>query len=311
MYDVHTHFIPEGVSKWLKENPQHVNATWEKRGESKATFLNVNNKWAFELKEQFTNLELYLNEQKKAGVSHSLISPVPQLFLYDLSCSVTSELASVYNQALSKLVKKHPRQLSGLATLPLNNPKQAAVELRKSMGSGLRGAIIGPGCCGYMLSDDFFTPFWEEANRQKAIIFIHPLLAEDKRLKRRKMPNLIGVPWETTICATDILLSGLLDYYPEAKILLAHGGGFLPYQIGRLNKGFENWNEVSASVENPPIEYLKRFWFDSVLWHPEGLKYLTELVGENRIVPGSDFPFDLCSWPPEAPSEKGIKTLFS
>jgi len=160
-----------------------------------------------------------------------------------------------------------------------------------------------------MLTDPLLTPFWEEAEKLGAIIFIHPLLCEDPRLKRRMMPNLIGVPWETTLSATDLLLSGHLDTYPNVKIVLAHGGGFLPYQVGRLDKGYKQWPAVSGALQAPPSAYLKRFWFDSVVWEPKVLTFLAELVGPERIVPGSDYPFDLSVWPPDWTDELGIKSL--
>jgi len=134
-------------------------------------------------------------------------------------------------------------------------------------------------------------------------------LCEDPRLKRRMMPNLVGVPWETTVCATDILLSGMIDQYPNVKILFAHGGGFLPYQIGRLDKGYEQWKLVSSNLQAPPSEYLKRFWYDTVLWNEDSLDNLVKAVGEDRVVGGSDYPFDLCVWPPREISEKGAQSL--
>jgi aminocarboxymuconate-semialdehyde decarboxylase len=295
--------------QWLKENQHWVNAKWVKKGSDQADFLIVNNQWGFELKETFTNPELYLQEQAKAGVVHSLVSPVPQLFLYEFPEEITCEASDVYNRALAQWMGHHPKRLSALATIPLNNPLKAATELRNAMSLGLKGAIIGPGLPNVMLTEEFFTPFWEEADHLKAIIFIHPLLCEDPRLKKRMMPNLIGVPWETTVCVTDLLLSGLLDKYTNVKIVLAHGGGFLPYQIGRLNKGYEKWPVVSAALQTPPIEYLRSFWYDSVLWMDASLQYLIEMVGEERIVPGYDFPFDLCDWPPACLNNNGVQSL--
>ncbi|MFC4766533.1 amidohydrolase family protein [Effusibacillus consociatus] len=311
MYDMHTHFIPPEVLLWLKDHQHIVHAKWEKKSPNQADFLVVNGKWGFELKESFINPAVYLQEQEKAGVSHSLVSPIPQLFMYDFPEDITREISSVYNRALAHWIRDHSERLSALATIPLNNPAKAANELKHAMGLGLKGAIIGPGLSNVMLTDEYFTPFWEEANHQKAIIFIHPLLSEDPRLKQRMMPNLIGVPWETTVCATDLLLSGLLDKYPNVKILLAHGGGFLPYQIGRLNTGFEKWSSVSSSLQAPPIEYLRRFWFDTVLWNPSGLNYLVEVVGEDKVVPGSDFPFDLCAWPPVFTNQSGVDSILN
>lgn len=308
-YDVHTHFIPSDVMEWLKMHRHQVNAKWEERNPNQHPFLSVNDKWAFELKPTFVEADLFLEKQAEAGVDCSLVSPIPQLFLYEFEPELTAELAKVYNQSLARWTRLHPERLLALATLPLNDPNRAAAELNRAMNDGLKGAIIAPGVSGYMLTDEPLTPFWEEADRLGAIIFIHPLLCEDPRLKRRRMPNLIGVPWETTLAATDLVLSGHLDKYPHVKIVLAHGGGFLPYQIGRLDKGYQEWPLVSSALQAPPSAYLKKLWFDSVVWEPKVLTFLEELVGPERIVPGSDYPFDLSVWPPQWTDQRGIKAL--
>ncbi|AYA75604.1 amidohydrolase [Bacillus sp. Y1] len=309
MHDFHTHFIPDDVLTWLKDHKDIVNAKWIKKEENKDDFLVVNEKWGFELKPSFIDKNLYLYKQKEAGVSYSLISPIPQLFMYDFPQDITTDISQVYNLSLSQLVTQTKGRLSALGTVPLSHPERAAHILHDAMKLGLKGAIIGPSAAGKMLSDDYFIPFFEEANRLKAILFIHPLLSEDPRLKNWMMPNLIGVPWETTVCSTDILLSGMIDKYPNIKILFAHGGGFLPYQIGRLDKGYEQWRAVSSNLQGKPSEYLKRFWYDTVLWNQASIDFLLETVGEDRIVPGSDFPFDLCAWPPQASFAKGVQSL--
>ena len=309
MYDFHTHFIPTDVLNWLKENKKTVNAEWIKKEKNKEDFLIVNQKWGFELKKSFIDFERYQNDQEKVGVTHSMISPIPQLFMYDFPLEIGTDISRVYNQSLAQLVKETPEKLSAVGTVPLADPDKAAQILNEAMNMGLKGAIIGPGIGQHMLSDPFFQPFFEEANRLKAILFIHPLLSEDPRLKRRMMPNLIGVPWETTVCATDILLSGMIDKYPNIKILFAHGGGLLPYQIGRLDKGYEQWELVSSHLQAPPSEYLNRFWYDTVLWNQDSIDFLVKTVGEDRVVAGSDYPFDLCVWPPKEISDQGAHTL--
>ena len=309
MHDFHTHFIPNDVLNWLKENKHTVNAEWIKKENNKEDFLFINQKWGFELKKAFIDFDLYTKEQEKANVTHSMISAIPQLFLYDFPVDIATELSRIYNQSLAHLITMNPDKFSAVGTVPLAHPEKAAEVLNEAMNMGLKGAIIGPGIDQHMLSDDFFQPFFEEANRLKAVIFIHPLLCEDPRLKRRMMPNLIGVPWETTVCATDVLLSGMIDKYPNVKILFAHGGGFLPYQIGRLDKGYEQWGLVSSNLQAPPSEYLKRFWYDTVLWNQDSVDFLVKTVGEDRVVAGSDYPFDLCVWPPKEMNDKGALTL--
>ncbi len=309
MYDFHTHFIPTDVLNWLKENKNTVNAEWIKKEKNKEEFLIVNQKWGFELKKSFIDFELYRQDQEKVGVTHSMVSPIPQLFMYDFPLEISTDISRVYNQSLAQLVKHTSEKRSAVGTVPLAHPVKAAQVLNEAMNMGLKGAIIGPGIGQHMLSDSFFQPFFEEANRLKAILFIHPLLSEDARLRRRMMPNLIGIPWETTVCATDLLLSGMVDKYPNVKILFAHGGGFLPYQIGRLDKGYEQWELVSSNLQAPPSEYLSRFWYDTVLWNQDSIDFLVKTVGEDRVVAGSDYPFDLCVWPPKEISDRGAHSL--
>lgn len=309
MFDIHTHFIPVDVLDWLKENKKMVSARWEKRSPDKNEFLIVNEKWGFELKPAFYDLQLYKENAERKGVYHSILSPVPQLFMYDFSPDITTELARLYNASLSKIVHESNNSLSALGTIPLNKPEKAAEVLNEAIHSGLRGAIIGPGIENQLLSAECFEPLLEEANRLKAILFIHPLLNTDPRIKSKKMPNLIGVPWETTVVATDIILSGLIDRYPNVKIVFAHGGGFLPYQIGRLDKGYSEWKDASVHLQAKPSEYVKNFWYDTVLWNEDSLQLLIKTVGKNRVVPGSDFPFDLSEWPPKIDDHSGIQTL--
>lgn len=311
MYDVHTHVIPPQAMQWLQDNRLSVNAQWKKKDPLKAEFLSVNGNWEFELKETFTNPALYLQEQAKAGITFSLVSAIPQLFLYDYAPELTRELAAVYNDGLIDWSGRYPDRLSVLATLPMNDPFAAATELERAMNRGAKGAIVASSWAGRGLTEQDLSPFWEVANAHNAIIFVHPLLCEDDRLRKSMMTNLIGVPWETTVCATDMLLSGILERYPKVKVLLAHGGGFFPYQIGRLQKAYEKWNAVSSNLSVSPLQAVRQFWYDSVLWNRESLRYLIELVGEDRVVSGTDYPFDLCEWPPANLGSTGYHSLMN
>lgn len=306
MYDIHTHFIPPEMLAWLEANSGAVAAAWERRGANQEPFLTVNRKWSFELKREFYEESLYFAAQDEAGVEHSLVSPIPQLFLYDFPGELTSQASRVYNHALASWVKARPQRLSALATVPLNDVASAVQELTRSVGEGLKGTIVGPGFAGKLLSDPSFDPFWDAANELGAIVFIHPLLNEDPRIQKNRMPNLIGVPWETTICALDLILTGHFDRFPGVKVLLAHGGGFLPYQAGRYHQGYLSWPAVRNTLPSSPQEYLKRFYYDNVLWHPSALAFLKSVVGEDRVLPGSDFPFDLKTWPPAEAVVHGV-----
>jgi aminocarboxymuconate-semialdehyde decarboxylase len=107
------------------------------------------------------------------------------------------------------------------------------------------------------------------------------------------MTNLTGNPLETCIAASRLILSGLLDRHPALKVVLVHAGGFMPYQIGRLDHGFRVRAETSAAIASPPSTYLRRFWYDTITHAAIPLKFLTGLVGADRVVLGTDLPFDM------------------
>ena len=309
MYDLHAHFIPPPVLEWLRRRADRVGARWERRGPEGREFLVVGDRWPFELKPAFYDPHRFLRDQEEAGVLRTLVSPVPQLFLYEAEPELTAEMAALYNRSLAEWAAGADGRLQALATLPLNDPPRAAALLSQAMDLGLRGAIVGPGVGSGLLTDPELAPVWEVADRRAAILFVHPLLGAEPRLRRPMMPNLVGVPWETTVAAADLILSGHLDRYPNVRVLLAHGGGYLPYQIGRLERGYRQWAAVRQAMAMPPGAYLRRLWFDSVLWEPAMLRALVELVGEERVVPGSDYPFDLSARPPLAPGDAGARSL--
>ncbi|MCH6264242.1 MULTISPECIES: amidohydrolase family protein [Neobacillus] len=311
MKDVHSHFIPKEALLWLEQHQHLVSVRREQLTDDRPDVLIINDTWPFSLSEAFIDENQHAAAQRKAQIDHTLVSPLPQLFLYNTDPAITSEFAAVYNQGLIDMMKRSNTRYSGLSTVPLNDPIKAASELKSTMKKGLLGSIIGTGIDGTLLTDERYIPFWEEANRQKAIIFIHPLLSQDKRMNKGKMSTLMGVLWETTVCAADLLLQGYLDVYPNVRILLAHGGGFLPYQIGRMSKGYQQWESVSKNLSASPGDYLRKFWFDSVLWNDDALSFLVKLAGEDRVVPGSDFPFELKDFPPINKNLSGWDSLIS
>ncbi len=298
MIDCHIHAIPEGMLEWLRANAERADARFEQRDPGKEPFLVVGGRWPFELKRVFFDRELFLRQLEEAGITRVLLSPVPQLFFYEADPALAAEAARAYNEALLGWRRAAPERIELLATVPLATPEVAAAELAWAMDQGMRGAIVGPGVGERLLSDPSFEPFWRAADEREAIVFLHPLLSRDARLARPQLPNLVGVPWETTVAAVDLIFGGVLDRSPRVRVLLAHGGGYLPYQVGRLEKGYEVWEAVRRQLAAPPHEYLRRFWYDTVVWRRETLEYLCAVVGAERLVPGSDFPFDLSVWPP-------------
>jgi aminocarboxymuconate-semialdehyde decarboxylase len=147
---------------------------------------------------------------------------------------------------------------------------------------------------GVPLDDRRFDPFFAAAAELGVPVMLHPYSVGPRpRLADFSMSNLTGSPMETCVAATRLILSGFLDRHPAVKLVLVHAGGFLPYQIGRLDHGFRVRDEARAAIASPPSAYLRRFWYDTITHAGKPFEFLIELVGPDRMMVGTDLPFDM------------------
>ena len=241
------------------------------------------------------DLERRLEDMAASKVDVQVLSVCPQTFLYAQPAAVAAAFARIQNEQLAKLVKARPDRFLAIATLPLQAPQRAADELRHAMQHlGLRGAQIGSNVAGKNLDDPELEPVWVTAAELGAFILVHPInVAGADRLSSYYLGNLIGNPLDTTIAAASIVFGGVLERHPTLKICLAHGGGFVPYQAGRFLHGWHVRAEPKSRLPKPPTDSLGRFYFDTIVHSKEVLEFLVGNVGADRVLLGSDYPFDM------------------
>ena len=181
--------------------------------------------------------------------------------------------------------------------VPMQDAGAAVSELKYCMDIGLRGIEIGTNINGKYLGDADFRPFWSKAEELGAVVQIHPVPGlGGPTNKEYYLWNAFSNPAETALTASHMILSGLMEEHSELKIQLFHGGGHLPYQIGRLDRAYEKRQETSKKITRKPSEYLKMFYFDTIIHSSEALDYLINLVGPEQVMVGSDYPFDMGSY---------------
>ena len=174
-------------------------------------------------------------------------------------------------------------------------PQRAADELRRAMHKlGLKGAQIGSNVNGRNLDDPTIEPLWAAADELGAFIMVHPTqIAGAERLKAYYLTNLIGNPLDTTIAAAALVFGGVIERYPNINFLMVHGGGFVPYQMGRFLHGWAVRPEPQAKLKAPPAASLDRLLFDTILHSRPALEFLVATCGPSRVLLGSDYPFDM------------------
>ena len=290
--DTHVHIIvPEITRQADPTDTWRPQVTWE----AGRQFVEFGGKRAGSALREFVDIEAILVEQDKAGVDKIILTPWSSLFRYGADLETSIQTNRLQNEALAQLATTHSDRVAALGTVPLQDSSAAVAELKRAVQElGLLGVEIGTNVNGIHLGDPQFRPFWAAAEELGAVIQIHPVPGIGGPTKKEYyLWNAFGNPAETALTAAHMVLSGLLEEHPQLKICLFHGGGHLPYQIGRLDRAYEMRPEAQQKISAPPSTYFKRFYFDTITHSAPALAYLIDLVGVDQVMMGSDYPFDM------------------
>jgi aminocarboxymuconate-semialdehyde decarboxylase len=245
---------------------------------------------------EFVDIEAILAEQDAAGIQNILLCPWVSLLRYDASTDEGLRVCRLYNDALARLAADHPARVSALGMVPLQDPELAARELESVMNvPGLYGVEIAASVNGVYLGDDRFNPFWAAAESLGALLFIHPTTRgfDEPVFNDYYLWNTVGNPFETTITAAHMIMSGVMERCPNLKLLLAHGGGAIMSLLGRLRHAHTFQPQARARLKESPADSLRRLYFDTVTHDANLLRGLVEYVGADHVLLGSDYPFDM------------------
>ncbi|MDE3076048.1 MAG: amidohydrolase [Chloroflexota bacterium] len=248
--------------------------------------------------EQLFSLKRRRDDMQRQGVDRQVLSvPPPFGFFYELDPPRSLAICRALNDALAQAAAGDPTRFIALATVPLQSPDGAAGELERSVKElGLRGAEIGTNVGGKNLDDAGLGPVYAKAQALGVPLFIHSTRSRalgGDRLQRYHLGNLVGNPTEDAVAAACLIFGGVLEEFPRLKVYLAHGGGSCPFLAGRWDRGWQVRPEAKLRIPRPPSEYLGRLLFDSLTHSRSALGFLVEAVGAERVLLGSDYPYDM------------------
>jgi len=297
--DVHCHVLTPEVERLVSSCPEKQSEPAAQLRMYGAESVEYNRKLFENLVPQLTDVNERLRRMDAMGVDVQVISPSPNQYYYWADVDLAKQIVAVQNEHIASVCAAHPERLRGLGNVALQHPELSVEQLEDCVRKfDLRGVEISSAVNGLELSDGRFERFWSKAEELGCLVFIHPLgTSLGERVNQYYLGNILGQPLETTIALSQLIFGGVLDRYPELKICAAHGGGYLPSYIGRSDHGFAVRPEA-ARIKHKPSEYLKRIYFDSLVYTPEGLRHLIEEVGLTQIVIGTDYPFDMGAYDP-------------
>lgn len=243
-----------------------------------------------------------LADMDRLGIDLQVVSPSPFQLFYWAEPDLGSRLSRIVNDGIAALAAQEPSRFLPFGTVPLQHPELALREMERIVRDhGFRGIEIGTSVEGTELSDPRFARFFARAEELGLVLFLHPNgFSHGQRLSRHYFINLIGNPLDTTVALSHLIFDGVLDRHPRLKICAAHGGGYLPAYAARMDHGWAARPDCRGTMAGPPSDRLRQIWLDTVVFSPRQLEHLIAEFGADRIVLGTDYPYDMAEPDPVA-----------
>jgi aminocarboxymuconate-semialdehyde decarboxylase len=226
------------------------------------------------------------------GLDGAVVSVPPPLFRPDLDPVDQSSYTRLINDSLLSVCHAQRPTLRPFAYLPIENPELAAKTVQQ-LGSDWAGVVAGTELGPLSYASDRYDQLWQVLSDAKLPLFIHPGSSPDKRLDAFYLSNLLGNPMETTIAAANLIFAGVMHRFPGLRIILAHGGGCVAALCGRWQQGVATNRPGLPNLDLHPLEAVRRFYVDSLVHSPAFLRTVIDIIGEDRILLGSDWPFPM------------------
>ena len=239
-----------------------------------------------------------LRDMDRMGIDVQVMSPVPPQFNYQADPGLCAEASRLINESLAEAASRSNR-LIAVGTVPLQDCSRAITELENCMARlAMPGIEIGANAGPDELSTSRLEPFWARAEELGAVILLHPTSFASDRLSQHYLSNIIGNPLETTVAAAHLIFDGVVDRYPDLRIILAHGGAYTAAYAARMDHAWGARPDCRGRISRPPGEFLSRFWFDTIVFATDQLRFLFEKFGPDRLLIGTDYAFDMGEYDP-------------
>ncbi|MEV6264245.1 amidohydrolase family protein [Streptomyces sp. NPDC051784] len=299
--DVHAHILLPGIEALVEGQPGLAEARALDARRNGPDALAVSGPMVRDRFARLTDVAVRLTAMDAQGVDVQLVSPSPSHYHYWADEQTAEKVFRLAHEETAAHCAAAPDRLRGLGLVPLQHPELTVEALDHALAQGLLGVELSSHAPGRELSDPAYEPLWARAEETGALLFLHPFgCTLDERLDRWYLSNTVGQPTENAVALSHLIFSGVLDRHPGLKLIAAHGGGYLPTHIGRSDHAWSARSDAGAGCAHLPSGYLRRIYFDSLVHDPHVLRELIRVAGADRVLLGSDFPFDMGSEDPVA-----------
>ena len=297
-FDMHSHFIPqEFVDAIAKPGSPWQAKLVQKEGQP---WILHDQGYGYPLAPGFHDTKARLADMARTKLDMAAVSASPTIFYYYAEPKVALDIAKMTNDAICGLTKQHPDKFVGMGTLPMQDIDLAIKELRRcAQDLGFRSIQIGSNVQGVQFDDPGYLRFFKECEALGIFVFFHPYYVGTKEMfTKYYLTNLYGNPLDTAMCVASLIFGGVLEKCPKLKVGFTHGGGFFPYQLGRLMHGYEVRTEPKVNGVKSPEKYMHQLYFDTIVFVDRQLRFLVDMAGPDHVMLGTDYAFDMAEFAP-------------
>ena len=287
-WDLHTHYYPEAFFRLIEEVGGAFSFGTDPTGR---TIIRYRGSRFFGITPPMTDPARRLEDMDRVGIDVEVLSlSTPNV--YFAPPERQAEVARLVNDAYADLAARHPKRFKGFASIPMDDPDAALIELERALDElRMNGVIVLSNINGRALTDPRYRPFFVECDRRRVCVFIHPMIpASAEPFAEYVLGPIIGFPFDTTLAVARLCYAGVFRELPNIRWILGHLGGAVPYLMERMDNGWRDFAECRVSIDELPSVYLKRLYYDTVSFSAPSLRLTRELVGADHMVMGSDYP---------------------
>ena len=287
-FDLHTHFYTEEFFRTIRDLPSEFSFGTSSSGQTIITYRGAR---FFGVTPAMTDVSKRIEDMDRVGIDVEVVSlSTPNVFFTDAEHQPA--VARMMNDSYAELIARHPKRFKGFASIPMDAPDAALEELHRAIDTlKLNGVVLLSNIGGKPLTSPEYRPFFEEANRMKLCIFLHPMLpAHSDAFREYVLGPIIGFPFDTSLAVARMCYDGMFEELPNIRWIIGHLGGAIPYLMERMDNGFRDFADCRVKIDKLPSVYLKRLYYDTVSFSPYTLKMVRDMVGAEHMVMGSDYP---------------------
>jgi len=291
--DVHTHMLNEAFLRLLKKHGRHYSVKKVLGGQ---TGIHRDGAPFMTLTPGMFDYELRIRAMDEAGVDLAIVT-LTSPNVYWGSPKISLEAAKLVNDDMAAQQKRYPERIRFMCSLPWQHPKLAVAELKRTVDElGAVGVMVLANIDGVSLTDRKFSSIWREIDRRGLPVLVHPTAPPGTKqldVVRYNLIASVGFMFDTSLAVSRMIFDGFFDRYPNLKLIASHGGATLPYIAGRLDICFDNMPACRERISSRPSTYLKRIFYDSVVFTQEALELAVKVGGETNVLYGSDYPHNI------------------